>query len=565
MRYTSIVGINHLTKVSSGSVPTAPTIGTATATGTTTATVTYTVSSSNGGSPITSYSIISTPSGGTGIDTTASGTISVTGLTSGTSYTFTVHATNAVGNSPNSGSSNSVEAWTTPGTPALTVTTNAYGATFSVTAPASNGGTAITSYNVVFMGTGPTQNLPPSINYGSVTTGSTYTAFALPRGSTWYAYAYCTNAVGNSPNSANSSWTQSTSGTCYVAGSNGNGQLGTGQVTSTNLSNMAVTGTSSSIKQVASAAQWPTGYQVRTDGSLWATGGGGDYMLGVSSSVNVSSWTRIGTSTAWTWAIAGSGAGAVMGAFQGFGLYMWGLNSSGQLGQNNTTTYSTPVQVAGSWIAAATGSAHVIGIKSDGTLWGWGNNSGGALGDGTTTNRSTPVQIATSATTGYSWIYVAAGIGASYAIRSDSTLWAVGTNTNGCLGIGNTTNQSNWVQVGSNSNWVSICSNQTSVLAINNLQLYGWGINSFGQLGTNNSTTYSTPAASTNTSHWVAIGCTYTGSSVGVQTNGTLWGWGSNGNGEITGTSQPATPLQIGTGTTWTNVQGGGTCSYFHA
>jgi len=91
------------------SVAGAPTIGTATATGTTTATVTFTAPASNGNSPITSYTAVSSPGGITGTLTQAgSGTISISGLTQNTSYTFTVYATNAAGNSSSSSASNQI-------------------------------------------------------------------------------------------------------------------------------------------------------------------------------------------------------------------------------------------------------------------------------------------------------------------------------------------------------------------------------------------------------------------------------------------------------------------------
>lgn len=94
---------------SSDTAPGAPTIGTATATGNTTATVAFTAPASNGGSVITSY--VATPSSGAGTGTLSqagSGTITVTGLTAGTSYTFTVHAVNELGNSAESAASNSI-------------------------------------------------------------------------------------------------------------------------------------------------------------------------------------------------------------------------------------------------------------------------------------------------------------------------------------------------------------------------------------------------------------------------------------------------------------------------
>ena len=105
-------------------VPGAPTIGTATQTGATTATVAYTAPASNGGATITSYTATSSPAGGTGtLSQAGSGTISVTGLTQLTSYTFTVKATNSVGQSAASAASNSI---TTPEAPP-TVIGQAYG------------------------------------------------------------------------------------------------------------------------------------------------------------------------------------------------------------------------------------------------------------------------------------------------------------------------------------------------------------------------------------------------------------------------------------------------------
>lgn len=86
-------------------VPGAPTIGTATA-GNAQATVTFTAPASDGGSPITGYRVTSTPGGITA--TGAASPITVTGLTNGTAYTFTVAAQNAIGFSAESSASNSV-------------------------------------------------------------------------------------------------------------------------------------------------------------------------------------------------------------------------------------------------------------------------------------------------------------------------------------------------------------------------------------------------------------------------------------------------------------------------
>ena len=128
-------------------VPGAPAIGTAAA-GDGQATVSFTAPASNGGAAITGYTVISNPGGITA--TGSSSPITVTGLTNGTEYTFTVTATNSAGTGSASSASSSVTPATVPGAPAIGVVTAGDGqVTVSFTAPSSNGGAAITGYTVI--------------------------------------------------------------------------------------------------------------------------------------------------------------------------------------------------------------------------------------------------------------------------------------------------------------------------------------------------------------------------------------------------------------------------------
>ncbi|MGP9799654.1 Ig-like domain-containing protein [Rheinheimera sp. NSM] len=89
-------------------VPDAPTIGTATA-GNAQASVTFTAPGNNGGSAITTYTATASPGGASGnCAGPAACSISVNGLDNGTSYSFTVTATNIKGNSVASAASNAV-------------------------------------------------------------------------------------------------------------------------------------------------------------------------------------------------------------------------------------------------------------------------------------------------------------------------------------------------------------------------------------------------------------------------------------------------------------------------
>ncbi len=146
---------------------------------------------SNGGSDITLYTVTSSAG------QTASGPaspITVKGLTNGKHYTFTVTAANGIGTGPPSRVSNSVTPATIPGAPAI-VKAKAAGsmANVSFKAPASNGGSRITSYTVTSSG-GQTASGPASpITVKGLTGGTPYT-FTVT----------ATNKIGTGPPSASS-------------------------------------------------------------------------------------------------------------------------------------------------------------------------------------------------------------------------------------------------------------------------------------------------------------------------------------------------------------------------
>ena len=113
-----------------------PTIGTATA-GDGQASVTFTAPTSTGGAAITGYTVTSSPGGFTG--TGSSSPITVTGLTNGTAYTFTVTATNSAGTSAASAASNAVTPVTSQTISFNNPGAQNFGATPTLTATANSG------------------------------------------------------------------------------------------------------------------------------------------------------------------------------------------------------------------------------------------------------------------------------------------------------------------------------------------------------------------------------------------------------------------------------------------
>ena len=246
-------------------------------------------------------------------------------------------------------------------------------------------------------------------------------------------------------------------------------------------------------------------------------------------------------------------------------LFGCGYNNYGQLGDNSVTYKSSPVQtLAGgtNWKQVACGSSNTAAIKTDGTLWGWGYNIYGGIGDNTRTHRSSPVQTIAGGT---NWKQVACGDAHSAAIKTDGTLWTWGYNNKGQLGDNTIAHRSSPVQtIAGGTTWKSVSCGSGYIAAIKtDGTLWGWGDNSYGQLGDNSTTDRSSPvqtvAGGTN---WKQVDCG-SGHTAAIKTDGTLWTWGWNSDGQLgdNSTTDRSSPVQtIAGGTNWKQIS----CGYLH-
>lgn len=143
------------------------------------ATVSWTAPSSNGGSAITGYRVTTSPGNGTTTVGAAATSATITGLTNGTAYTFTVLAFNAAAEGPASSPTTPITPSAPPGAPTAVSATSGNGqATVSWTAPSSDGGSAVTGYTVTSAPggrTATTNGAGRSATVTGLTNGTTYT------------------------------------------------------------------------------------------------------------------------------------------------------------------------------------------------------------------------------------------------------------------------------------------------------------------------------------------------------------------------------------------------------
>jgi alpha-tubulin suppressor-like RCC1 family protein len=115
--------------------------------------------------------------------------------------------------------------------------------------------------------------------------------------------------------------------------------------------------------------------------------------LGDSSTTNRTSLVLAGTSV-FPVAISMNGEHSCA-RFQDNRVECWGRNDSGQVGDGTTTTRVDPTAVSGltGTTLISTGGKHSCAVVGEGVVRCWGDNGLGQLGDGATTSRSTPTPI----------------------------------------------------------------------------------------------------------------------------------------------------------------------------
>jgi len=236
-------------------------------------------------------------------------------------------------------------------------------------------------------------------------------------------------------------------------------------------------------------------------------------------------------------------------------LWAWGRPTHGVLGQNDTIFRSSPTQVGAlmDWSSVSTSNASYtcVAVRTNGTLWTWGNNGAGQLGLGDTYSRSSPTQVA-----GTTWAQISSGTSVCAAIKTDNSLWIWGNNGNGQLGQGTTGAAiTSPVQIAGSWSQVAIGANGQHAIRTSGA-LFAWGFPGGGQLGTNSYVEFTSPVQITSTLDWSFISRNGSSNAGALKTNGTLWTWGGNNYGQCgqnTSGDNRSSPTQVGSDT-WLTI-----------
>ncbi len=210
----------------------------------------------------------------------------------------------------------------------------------------------------------------------------------------------------------------------------------------------------------------------------------------------------------------------------------------------------------------AVGMHHLVVVKSDGSLWAMGLNAFGAVGDGTTNDCPHLVRISSE----NDWIDIAAGWDFSLALKADGSLWGCGDNGWGQLGNGTTEDSSHPVRLGQSQIWAKIVAGGNHCLALkSDGTLWAWGLCNARQDKDNTIMWSAAPLpmqVGQNCDWGAAAGGKHEFGehTLGLKTDGTLWGWGRNHAGQLGDgtTAHRFAPVQIGSGKDWKAISAGG-------
>ena len=217
--------------------------------------------------------------------------------------------------------------------------------------------------------------------------------------------------------------------------------------------------------------------------------------------------------------------------------YCWGSNANGRLGIGPTPALSqAPVQVAQGQLvftSVSAGGSHTCALATNGDVYCWGSNTQGQLGNGSTTDANVPTAVTAG---GIAFTSISAGQLHTCALTAAGVAY--------CWGMTLPSPSTVPVVVTGGPTFVSISAGGSHTCAIaTDATAWCWGVNESGELGDGTFTTNATPRRVSGGLSFASIAAggmavplpaqSFSGNTCGVTTAGVAFCWGSNNHGQL--------------------------------
>ena len=259
-------------------------------------------------------------------------------------------------------------------------------------------------------------------------------------------------------------------------------------------------------------------------------------------------------------------------------VYSWGANDQGQLGNGTATNSNLPVEVktegtpmAGKKIIqTAIGVTHSMALDSEGKVYSWGENVNGLLGTGDAIPTLSPVLVRTGGTpmAGKKIVQISAGGAHSMALDSEGNIYAWGWGGEGQLGNGENNNSNVPILVKKEGTGLEgktikkvMAGGMFSMVLTSDGSLYSWGKNNYGQIGDGTTNNYNL-AVAVKTEGTPMAGKTVVDFSisnehtVALTSDGQIYAWGRNESGQLGDGTNTASTLPVAVRTVGTPFAG---------
>jgi alpha-tubulin suppressor-like RCC1 family protein len=336
-----------------------------------------------------------------------------------------------------------------------------------------------------------------------------------------------------------------TDNTIFLTGQNNSGQLGLGDFSNRSVMTEMTYTAGKTPTMVYSSYLSVSTYVLMTDDTLYATGENNLGLLGIGNNTDQNTLQLVINSTGYKPISVSPSARHVLIQMDDNSVYAAGENVVGQLGVGYTspnsnimllmqnTTEKTPAKIFA-------GDRSSIILMNDNTIYSCGANNYGQLALGYSRYYFTYTQLSP-----FTYVPVMVEFGSGHMVVLTTTgIYGIGLNTSGQLGLGNTTSPISTFSLMRNTTGLTpiaiACGGSHTMVLMNDASgsIYGTGVNSNGQLGLGNTATPQTSLSTTtkmiipNTVVPKAISCG-TSYTLVLMTNGTIYGAGLNGNGQL--------------------------------